>query len=116
MKRRMWLAPLVLSASVILPGCKDSSNAPQGQVATEERRADTKMSDADLEKAIKGKLDSDNAIRQANISVDADRDQNKATLKGTVASQELRSKAVELAKSAQPRLTINDEIEVKPAG
>jgi hypothetical protein len=33
-----------------------------------------------------------------------------------VASQDLRTKAIELAKSANPGVTINDEIEVRPAG
>jgi osmotically-inducible protein OsmY len=113
----LWLAPLVLSASVILPGCKDSPNTPAGNAPTSESRAtETKMSDSDLEKAIKAKLESDNDVRQANLSVDADAGENKVTLKGKVGSQEQRAKAVELAKSAQPGVTINDEIEVRPAG
>jgi osmotically-inducible protein OsmY len=74
------------------------------------------MSDADLEKAIKAKLESDTQTRQANLSVDAETSENKVSLKGTVPSQEIRTKAVELAKSVQPGLTINDEIEVRPAG
>jgi osmotically-inducible protein OsmY len=74
------------------------------------------MSDSDLEKAIRAKLESDEATRQANLSVDADADENKATLKGRVTSQDVRTKAVELARSVQPGLTVNDEIEVQPAG
>jgi osmotically-inducible protein OsmY len=74
------------------------------------------MSDSDLEKAIRAKLESDEATRQANLSVYADADENKATLKGKVTSQDVRTKAVELARSVQPGLTVNDEIEVQPAG
>jgi osmotically-inducible protein OsmY len=94
MKTYVWLAPLVLSASVVLPGCKDS----------------------DLEKTIKARLESDNDIKQAKLSVNANTSENKATIKGQVSSQDLRAKAIELAKSAQPGVTINDEIEVRPAG
>jgi hypothetical protein len=48
--------------------------------------------------------------------VNADISENKATIKGKVGSQDLRAKAIDLAKSAQPGVTINDEIEVRPAG
>jgi osmotically-inducible protein OsmY len=74
------------------------------------------MSDADLEKAIKSKLDADEQTRQANLSVDAEVKDNKVSIKGTVPTQDVRAKAIELVKSVQPGLTVNDEIEVKPAG
>jgi osmotically-inducible protein OsmY len=73
------------------------------------------MSDSDLEKVIRTKLESDDAVKQANLSVSADVDDNKATISGTVVSQDLRAKAIDLAKSAQPGLTIEDKIDVKPA-
>jgi osmotically-inducible protein OsmY len=69
-----------------------------------------------LEKAVRAKLESDDAIKQANLSVSADVETNKATLSGMVVSQELRNKAIDLAQSAQPGLTIEDKIDVKPAG
>ena len=71
--------------------------------------------DADLEKAVRAKLESD-AIKQAKLSVSADVGANKATLSGMVVSQDLRTKAITLAQSAQPGLTIEDKIDVKPAG
>jgi osmotically-inducible protein OsmY len=122
MKTYVWLAPLVLSASVALAGCQDSNapgtnNAPGASApSAEQRGGETKLSNSDLEKAIQTKLESDNQLKEANLSVNADASENKATIKGQVVSQDLRTKAVELAKSAQPGLTINDEIEVKPAG
>ena len=73
------------------------------------------MSDADLEKMIKAKLESDDSLKQAKLSVNADVKENKATLSGTVVSQDMRAKAVDLAKSAQPGITIEDKIDVKPA-
>jgi osmotically-inducible protein OsmY len=78
--------------------------------------AATKSSDADLEKAVRAKLESDDAIKQAKLSVSADVGANKATLSGMVVSQDLRTKAITLAQSAQPGLTIEDKIDVKPAG
>ena len=74
-----------------------------------------KMSDADLEKTIRAKLESDDAVKQSNLSVSVDVADNKATLSGTVVSQDLRNKAIDLAKSAQPGLIVEDKIDVKPA-
>ena len=116
MRTNFLLAPIFLGGIlIILPACQDSRDTP-GSPASERRGDATKMSDADLEKAIRAKLESDEQIRKANLSVDAEVEENKATIKGAVSSQEIRTKAVELAKSVQPGLTINDEIEVKPAG
>ena len=118
MRIRFLLGPMFLSASLIgLAACQDSPDTKTAPAP--ETRADAprnKMSDADLEKAVRDKLAADEQIRQANLSVDAEADENKVTLKGSVQSQEVRTKAVELARSVQPGLTINDEIEVKPAG
>src|SRR5262245_21147734 len=117
MKKLFWITPIVLTVGFTLPGCKDASDRPSTNAPVAERSADGgKMSNADLEKAIKTKLESDEQIREAKLSVDADAKDNKVSLKGTVLSQEIRTKAVELAKSVQPGLTVNDEIEVKPAG
>jgi osmotically-inducible protein OsmY len=115
-KTYVWLAPFVLSVSVILPACKDSNTPGTNAPTTERRGGETKMSNSDLEKTIKARLESDNDIKQAKLSVDADSSENKATIKGRVASQDLRAKAIDLAKSAQPGVTIHDEIEVQPAG
>ena len=125
MNKMLWLLPVLLGGSLIATGCKDAntpstttpaapsvSGPSSGRAAT----STSKMSDSDLEKAIRAKLESDEATRQANLSVDADADENKATLKGKVTSQDVRTKAVELARSVQPGLTVNDEIEVQPAG
>jgi osmotically-inducible protein OsmY len=73
------------------------------------------MSDADLEKAIRAKLESDDALKQAKLSVSAEAEDNKATISGTVVSEEMRTKAVDLARSAHPGITIEDKIDVKPA-
>lgn len=117
MKQLLLMTPIVLAVGFSMAGCKDTSDKPMSNAPVAEIRADgTKMSNSDLEKAIKTKLESDTQTRQANLSVDAEANENKVSIKGTVFSQEVRTRAIELAKSVQPGLTINDEIEVKPAG
>lgn len=116
MKTFAWVTPIVLSSSLILPACKEAPNTRTPTSESSQSMPSDKMSDSDLEKAIRAKLESDQEIKQANLSVSADGSDNKATISGTVSSQNVRAKAVELARAAQPGLTINDEIEVKPAG
>jgi osmotically-inducible protein OsmY len=72
------------------------------------------MRHSELASTIKVVLDSDDQLRDADLSITADARKNEATLRGTVETEALRSKATELAKSAQPGLTVNDNIEVKP--
>jgi BON domain len=66
-----------------------------------------------LEKAVKAKLDTDERLKTANLGVDADVTKNQVTLSGTVDSEAIRAKAVELAKSAQVGVIVNDKINVK---
>jgi osmotically-inducible protein OsmY len=115
MKNLLWLTPIILSSTLILPGCDKGQRDRELTSESAPGTAAMKRSDSDLENAIRAKLESDDAIKQANLSVSADVDDNKATLSGTVVSQDLRNKAIDLAKSAQPGLTIEDKIDVKPA-
>jgi len=74
----------------------------------------TTMSDSDLETAIKNKFDADTNLRAANLDIDADAEKNSVTLSGKVESQALRTKAVELAKSAHAGMVVTDKIDVVP--
>jgi osmotically-inducible protein OsmY len=94
----------------------DSTNSPSPTAtAPSPGSSSTAMSNSDLENAIKSKLQSDDQLRTAKIDVNANADKKEVTLSGTVPSQDLRTRAVELAKSAQPDLTVTDKIDVKPA-
>ena len=115
MKYSYWLTPIVLSSALILPGCDKGKNERAPKMEPAPGTSTTKMSDSELEKSIRAKLESDDAVKQANLSVNAKVSDNKATLSGTVVSQDLRNKAIDLAKSAQPGVTIEDKIDVKPA-
>ena len=116
MKQLVLPALIFLTSVLTLPACDRNreDRAPSSQTAP--AKAATKMSNSDLENLIHARLESDDAVKKANLSVKADINDDNATLSGTVTTQELRTKAIELAKAAQPGLTIKDEIEVKPAG
>jgi osmotically-inducible protein OsmY len=88
---------------------RDDRVAPSGV------QSQTKISNADLEKSIRAKLERDEQLKQANLSINGDAEKNEVTLSVTVATQDARARAVDLAKSAQAGLTVNDKIDVKPA-
>jgi len=102
---------LTLMAAVLAAGFMGCEPASQegGRAKSEAARGDS-----DLENRIKAKINSNEQLKAANLSVIADADKKETTLSGTVKSSALRSKAVELAKSAEPSLKVNDMIEVKP--
>jgi osmotically-inducible protein OsmY len=54
-------------------------------------------------------------VSAAKIDIDADGKDNKVTLKGTVPTETMRIRAVELAKAGRPNLEVTDKIDVKPA-
>jgi osmotically-inducible protein OsmY len=72
------------------------------------------LTDSDLASNIKAKLNSDDAIRTASLDVDAHASENRATLSGTVPTEAIRTRAVDLAHSAQPGLILDVKIDVRP--
>jgi osmotically-inducible protein OsmY len=110
------LAILALSAAVAILACGRSNEPkkPQVDVASVAPGAGSPSSaNAKLEKAVKAKFDSDEQLKSANLSVVADVTKNEVTLSGTVDSEAVRAKAVELAKSAQVGVIVTDRISVK---
>jgi len=71
-----------------------------------------RLTDSDLERAISNRFASDPQLSDVKVSANADK--NEATISGTVASESLRTRAVELAKAAGPNLVVTDKIDVKP--
>jgi osmotically-inducible protein OsmY len=57
---------------------------------------------------------SDEQVKSAKLSVRADVTKNEVTLSGTVESEAVRSRAVELAKTAHVGVVVNDKMTVKP--
>jgi hypothetical protein len=102
---------LILALTFFVSACKDAGTERGPKSAAQ----NAQMSNAELEKSIRAKLENDEQLKEAKLSVSADADKNEVTLSGTVPTQDARARAVDLAKSTQPRVTVNDKIDVKPA-
>jgi len=73
------------------------------------------MTDSDLQNAVQARLNADPDLNAAKLDVDAHAKDNAVTLKGTVPTETMRLRAVDLAKAVNPSLSITDKIDVKPA-
>lgn len=116
----MFQQPLVafLFALSFAAGACDSSgdSAKRTSAANSSGTTAVARSHADLENAVKAKFKADEQLRSADLGVRANSANNEITLSGSVESEILRSKAVELARSVDSGVTVNDQIEVKPSG
>ena len=72
------------------------------------------MTDTELANAVKARLEADPALQAAKLSVSADVKKNEVTLSGDVASESLRTSAVQTAKEYRADLRVVDKIDVKP--
>jgi osmotically-inducible protein OsmY len=70
----------------------------------------------ELEESVRAKLDSDPGMKGIRIVVTADVTRNQVTLSGSAPSQAVRDRAVELAKSAQAGVIVNDQIKLSSKG
>jgi len=86
---------------LLLPGC--STNGTNSAAS----------SNSEMEQSIKTHLSSDPQLQ--GIAVDATADKNEVTLSGTVPTEDLRTKAVDLAKNGRPNLVVTDKIDVQPS-
>ena len=109
MKKLVIVAPTIAIPSFSFFACKDQ----RGNGATMSNST-AQISNADLANSIKIRLDSDDQLQTANLQASADAQKHIATLTGTVGSESLRGRAIDLAKSAQPGLTVEDQIEIAP--
>ena len=109
MTRTLLTGSMLVLLTLAMAACNQGLNN-----GTTSGASQPKMSDSDLENAIKTKINSDAQLKAADIGVSADGDDNTATLSGTVESQTLRMRAVDLARAAHAGLIITDKIDVKP--
>jgi osmotically-inducible protein OsmY len=105
------LAVVIFLLAIAAVACNRSGDSENKAPALSE----TTRSKADLESAVKAKFKADEQLRAADLGV-ANSTNNEITISGSVESEALRSKAVDLAKSVDSGLTVNDQIEVKPSG
>jgi osmotically-inducible protein OsmY len=116
MKKVIWFIPLLFGLNVVFAGCDERSRQPGTRTTPSPSTplSRSKLSDSDLEKAVRAKLENDAQLKAGDLSVNADAERNEVTLSGTVRSHAAREKAIELAKSAKPGVLVNDKIDVKP--
>jgi osmotically-inducible protein OsmY len=87
---------------------------PEAQAASPIGPGSPNAANSKLEEAVRTMFDRDEQVRRAKLSVRADVTKNEVTLSGTVESETVRSRAVELAKTAHVGVVVNDRITVKP--
>ena len=95
------------------PGCGNSNQKPGVEQKKPLGAGNPDSANMKLEKAVRQKLEADTRLREAKIAVSADVTRNAVTLTGTVASEELRRRAVELARESQAGVLVNDRIQIK---
>jgi BON domain len=69
---------------------------------------------AKLEEAVKSMFAQDEQVGTAKLSVRADVTKNEVILSGMVESEAVRSRAIELAKTAHVGVAVNDKMTIKP--
>ena len=100
-----FLTVLSIAGILILASCSTTKTTEQ---------ADSRVTNADVERMVKDKLAADPQLGSRKIDVSADADKNQVTLNGDVPTEQLRTRAVELAKASRTGLTVVDKIDVKP--
>ena len=86
-----------------IPVTQQATSPPIGEASPDE-------ANAKLEKAIKTMFARDEQVRKADLGIRADITKNEVALSGTVESEAVRSKAVELAKTAHVGIVVNDKM------
>jgi osmotically-inducible protein OsmY len=114
MKKFIWLIPLLFGLNVVFAGCDERVRRPRTTPSPSTAPSTARLIDSELQKAVRAKLETDAQLKEADIIVIAIGERNEITLAGTVRSHAAREKAIELAKSAEPGVLVNDKIDVKP--
>ncbi|MGH7793946.1 MAG: BON domain-containing protein [Candidatus Binatia bacterium] len=109
------LALGAFSAALFACGSSDEPGTAAQPIKRPMGVGNTTMANSELEKAVRDNLNSNEQLRAADLAVSADVTKNEVTLSGTVSSEELRAKAVELAKGAHAGVIVTDRINVKPS-
>jgi osmotically-inducible protein OsmY len=110
----MFLIILALGGMSALVLCRTSEYFAEAQAASSPTGLGSpSAANAKLEKAVKSMFVQDEQVRRAELSVQADVTKNEVTLSGTVESEAVRARAVELAKTAHVGVVVNDRMFVK---
>ncbi len=96
----------LIAGMVMIVGCTKDDRA---------RTAASGEANLNLEHSIEASFAADSDLGHSGLTVTANAEKGEVILRGTVTSEESRTKAVALAKEARPGLQVIDTIEVKPA-
>jgi osmotically-inducible protein OsmY len=99
------IASVALLLALVIMGCGRGSEAQNTRTLTNRR----------LESRVLANMNGDADVRAANILAEVDADKRQVTLSGTVKSAAIVKRAMDLAKAAQPGVTVVDQLEVQPA-
>jgi osmotically-inducible protein OsmY len=116
---KIWTLAAALAAFGVLavPGCGNSGGENAlAQVKKPFGVGSTEKANAELEQAVRAKLDTDPRLMKSDVAVTADVTRNQVTLSGTVPSDDLRARAVELAKSAQAGVIVDNQLKLNAKG
>ena len=102
---------LFTSGLLVIGGISGCGTTADRETATE---TGGPLSDSELQTRIEANLDTDPALREADLDVDADASENRARLSGTTSTEALRTRAIELARGAHPGVTLEVMIDVEP--
>ena len=70
------------------------------------------LTNSELESRVRDKLESDQEISAAHLFIEPAAEKQQVTLSGTLKSEDLHNKAIDLAQSAQPGIAVIDNIQV----
>lgn len=109
MRKLIPFLAVVIAVSTLFIGtaCRDAQRA--GREATQ-----TGTGTMDVERVIKDRFNADPQLSAADIDINADPDSREVKLSGTVNSQDVRQRAVQIARNAMPGFTVTDSITVEP--
>jgi len=72
------------------------------------------MTNDELDRSVTARINSDPTLVPYELDVDADADEHAVTISGTVPTQNLRTKAIDAAKTVDATLVVTDRIDVRP--
>src|SRR6185503_14010365 len=93
---------IIMGLLIAVPGLGATACNGRGTDRIKSTDSAEQVTGTELADNIKSKLDTDAQLNTANLKISADAGQRVATISGTVESESLRSKAIDLAQSGRP--------------
>ena len=111
---RIRLTTAVVVTAAVMAGCGPDRNTSDAANETQLEPVMSTMDDGRIEAAVRSDYFTANQVKADNIDVSSDR--GVVTLKGRVASDAVRQRAVSIAKAVEGVTRVNDQLQVQNAG